>query len=114
VPFAETPEPPYYVVVITSQRTEGDDGYADMAERMFELASRQPGFLGMETVRDPSGEGITSSYGRDPDSIRRWKENVDHLVAQRLGRERWYEAYRVRVARVEREYDWARQPGLFR
>ena len=33
-PFAETPEPPYYVVTFSSARTEGDHGYGAMADRM--------------------------------------------------------------------------------
>jgi heme-degrading monooxygenase HmoA len=107
-PIAETPEPPYYVVVITTQRTPVDDGYGDMAARMFELASRQPGYLGMESVRAADGAGITSSYWADLDSIARWKAHVDHLVAQRTGQARWYESYQVRVGRIERDYRWSR------
>ena len=60
----------------------------------------------MESARD--GLGLTVSYWRDEDSIRAWKRQVDHIGAQRLGRERWYAAYRVRIARVEREYGFER------
>lgn len=105
-PIADTPQPPYYAVVFTSERTPLDGGYGDMAERMVELASQQPGFLGVESVRGADGAGITSSYWADLESIRRWKANVEHLVAQRRGREGWYARYRVRVARVERDYGW--------
>jgi heme-degrading monooxygenase HmoA len=73
-----------------------------MAERMLELARCQPGFLGVESARD--GLGITVSYWADLDSIRQWRAQVEHRQAQRLGRERWYSAFRVRIARVEREY----------
>jgi len=31
---------------------------------------------------------------------------ADHLAAQRLGRERWYRAFRLRIARVERAANW--------
>jgi heme-degrading monooxygenase HmoA len=100
--IAETPAPPYYAVVFTSVRTDVDEGYADMAAAMAELAARQPGYLGIESARE--GLGITVSYWRDLDAIAAWKRVVDHVAAQRLGRERWYASYRVRVARVEREY----------
>jgi heme-degrading monooxygenase HmoA len=93
-----------YAVIFTSVRTEGDQGYAQTAEEMVALASRQPGYLGVESARAPDGVGITVSYWRDLESIRRWKANADHLAAQRAGRERWYCAYRVRVCRVERDY----------
>lgn len=100
--IASTPAPPYYAVIFTSLRTDDGEGYAEMADRMVELAQLQEGFLGVESVRD--GLGITVSYWRSLDAIKRWKANVEHLAAQRLGRERWYEAFRVRVSRVEKEY----------
>lgn len=99
-----TPKPPYYAVVFSSRRTDTDaDGYAAMADRMMALAARQRGYLGVESVREGAA-GITVSYWRDLASIRQWKRQVEHREAQRLGRERWYERYRIRVCRVEREY----------
>lgn len=99
---AATPEPPYYAVIFTSLRTDADAGYDAMAQAMADSAARQNGYLGMESVRD--GLGITVSYWRDLNSIAAWKQALDHLAAQKLGRERWYRAYRVRIARVERTY----------
>jgi heme-degrading monooxygenase HmoA len=99
-----TPEPPYFAVIFSSQRTPGDQGYAAMADRMVELARVQPGFLGVETARDAEGFGLTVSYWRDEAAIAAWKAQAEHAVAQRLGREQWYTAFRVRVCRVEREY----------
>jgi heme-degrading monooxygenase HmoA len=46
-----TPQPPYYAVIFSSQRTSQDQGYADTAQRMVELAAKQPGFLGLESAR---------------------------------------------------------------
>ena len=106
--FAATPEPPYYAVIFTSQRTSGDAGYAAMAERMADLGSRYDGFLGIESVRGPDGVGITVSYWRDEAAILAWKRDTEHEKAQRGGRAAWYERYAVRVARVERAYDFAR------
>jgi heme-degrading monooxygenase HmoA len=102
--FAATPEPPYYAVIFTARRTVGDDGYAAMAQAMVDLALKQPGCLGAESVRDAEGLGITVSYFTDEEAIRAWKANAEHLVAQRLGKERWYSHYELRVARVERAY----------
>jgi len=100
--LAQTPRPPYYAVIFTSLRTAVDDGYAEMAERMAELAAQQPGYLGLESVRDDLG--ISVSYWADLESIRNWKANLEHREAQRLGRERWYASFRLRIARVERDY----------
>ncbi|MFG0832481.1 antibiotic biosynthesis monooxygenase family protein [Aeromonas bivalvium] len=94
--------PPYYAVIFTSLRREGDAGYGAMSEQMVALAREQPGFLGMESARD--GLGITVSYWQSLEAIRQWKGQVDHGVAQRRGRQDWYSAYRVRIALVEREY----------
>ena len=102
--IARTPEPPYYAVIFTSQRTEGDRGYGAMAERMVELGSRCDGFLGIENVRDASGLGITVSYWRDEAAILAWKRDAEHQQAQRAGQQTWYADYQMRVAKVERAY----------
>ena len=91
-------------MIFTSQRTAGDRGYGEMAARMVELGSRHDGFLGIESVRDPDGRGITVSYWRDEASLQAWKRDAEHLQAQRGGRETWYEHYEVRIAKVERAY----------
>lgn len=100
--IADTPKPPYYAVIFSSQRTEGDNGYGEMAERMLELAQQQDGFLGVESVRDVLG--VTVSYWRDLDSIKKWKEHADHKVAREKGRSEWYKSFKVRIAKVENDY----------
>ena len=99
--IANTPTPPYYAVIFTSHRTEGDNGYGEMAERMAELAAQQPGYLGMESAREDLG--ITVSYWESLEAIRNWKQNAEHQEAQRLGHRQWYSSFRVRIAKVERE-----------
>ena len=102
--FTRLPPPPYYVVAFSSQRTTGDNGYGAMAEAMLALALEQPGCLGAESARSPDGFGITNAYFIDEASIIAWKNHTRHLAAQKLGRERWYEHYELRIARVERAY----------
>ena len=99
-----TPEPPYYAVVATTVRTAGDQGYGDMAAAMLDLARQQPGFLGVESVRNADGQGITVSYWKDPDSIAAWRKHSEHREAQQRGRNEWYAGYSIRIARVERAY----------
>lgn len=103
--IADTPRPPYVAVIFTNVQTDDLDGYPEMADRMEALAREQPGYLGFESAR--SGLGIAVSYWATDADARAWKSVVDHVEAQRLGRERWYSAYRVRVATVEREYGTA-------
>jgi heme-degrading monooxygenase HmoA len=100
--FAKTPEPPYYAVIFSSMRR--DNGYTQMAERMVELASQQPGFLGIESVRGTDGFGITVSFWTSAEAIAAWKANVEHLAAQGTGKQKWYEHYELRVAKVKRAY----------
>lgn len=100
--IAQTPQPPYYAVIFTSERTVGDNGYAEMAEEMVKLASIQPGFLGVESVRE--GLGITVSYWDSLEAIQKWKQNERHLIAQRKGMSEWYLKYKTRVCKVERDY----------
>ena len=103
--FAKTPEPPYYAVIFTSRRSEGEHGYGQMAERMMQLAAQQPGFLGVETVRGADGFGITVSYWESEEAIARWKAHLEHKPAQEAGKRVWYANYRLRVARVDRAYE---------
>lgn len=102
--IARTPEPPYVAVIFSSQRSPGDEGYGAMSERMVELAAQQPGFLGVESARGGDGFGITVSYWKDEASARAWKQVGEHVGAQTLGKQRWYEDYAVRVAVVNRAY----------
>lgn len=107
----QTPAPPYYAVIFTSLRTPEDQGYGSMADRMVELASSQPGFLGVESTRGADGLGITVSYWKDEASIKAWKANAQHQVAQATGKKVWYSDYMLRVAKVERAYDKAGSKG---
>jgi len=94
----------HYAVIFTSQRTPGDNGYHDMAVQMEQLAARQPGFLGVDSVRDASGSGITISYWESLEAIQHWKHEESHLVAQQKGKQDWYEHYEVKICKVERAY----------
>mgnify|MGYP003402926674 FL=1 len=97
---------PYYAVIFTSKRTELDDNYAEIALKTEVLAKQQPGFLGVESARNEIG--ITVSYWESLEAIANWKQNLDHLDAQFLGRQKWYENYTVRSAKVEKEYGFER------
>ena len=100
--IAQTPQPPYYAVIFTSYRTDGDHGYGEMAARMVELAAQQPGFLGVESAREDVG--ITVSYWADLESIKNWKDNLEHQEAQKIGKDKWYASFKTRISKVERDY----------
>ena len=102
--IAQTPNPPYYAVIFTSVRTKIENGYMEMSLKMIELAKKQPGFLGIESSRE--NIGISVSYWKDLESIKKWKENIEHMKAQKLGKEKWYMSYKTRIAKVERDYEF--------
>jgi len=108
--FDQHPEGPYFAVIFTSKRTEIEDReYAEMADAMVELAAKQPGYLGIESVRGEDRVGITVSYWKDEASIRDWKAVTEHLIAQRSGRDKWYQWYNLRVVKVERGYSFTKE-----
>jgi heme-degrading monooxygenase HmoA len=98
----------YYAVIFTSLRTEGDQGYAEAAERMLALAREQPGFLGIESARGDDGLGITVSYWRDEAAILAWKQHPEHAAIRERGRSTWYAQCQTRVCKVERDYAFQR------
>jgi len=100
--IAKTPSPPYYAVIFTNIQSDDTDGYGKMAQRMEALAQKQPGYLGFESARD--GLGIAVSYWNDEASLLAWKNNVEHLAAQKMGKKKWYASYKTRIAKVERDY----------
>ncbi|MEN8822370.1 MAG: antibiotic biosynthesis monooxygenase [Abyssibacter sp.] len=108
--LAQTPPPPYYAVIFSSVRTDDDEpGYAAAAQRMMELAASQPGFLGVDSAR--AEMGVTVSYWTSLEAIKRWRNHAEHQQARQQGRAQWYAAFRVRIARVERDYGWPESPG---
>ncbi|MEE9494694.1 MAG: antibiotic biosynthesis monooxygenase [Gammaproteobacteria bacterium] len=94
-----------YAVIFSSSRTDTEnESYRETAERMLSLAAQQPGFLGVESVRETTGDGITVSYWSDLASIEAWKNNAEHRVARQHGREHWYQSFNVRICKIEKEY----------
>jgi len=101
-------EPPYYVAVFTSVRSEEDAGYGETADRMEDLVKQVPGYLGMDHARTPGGLAITVGYFRDEAAIKEWGAHAEHRTAQRRGRSDWYERYSLHIAKVERSQGFER------
>ena len=108
----KTPSAAHYAVIFTSRRASHDHDYNETARQMLELATKQPGFLGVESARNPDGFGITVSYWKDRAAIAAWKKNTEHRAAQLKGKEKWYECYHVRLCKVENEYGFPADHGI--
>ncbi len=102
--IAKTPNTPYYAVIFTSILSDNKKGYNEMSQKMIELAKHQDGFLGVESAREDVG--ITVSYWRDLASIKNWKMQTEHTEARNLGRSLWYKHFKVRICKVERDYEF--------
>jgi heme-degrading monooxygenase HmoA len=101
-------EPPYYVAVFTTVRTQEQSGYGETNARMEELVKDVPGYLGMDHAQTPGGLGITVGYFRDAEALTTWRTDAEHRAAQRRGRAEWYRSYTLHVAKVERSSGFTR------
>ena len=91
----------YFAAIFTTQRSQsGDDIYEIMTSRMVALAQQQQGFLGLESVRGDDGIGITVSYWTDHEAIQNWGRQAEHVSVQAMGRQEFYQWYRIRIAEV--------------
>lgn len=102
--FAPMPDPPYYAVIFSNQISDTPEVYAQMADTMAELAETIPGYIGRETARDADGFAVTVSYWETEAAIKQWREHAKLQLAQKLGKDRWYHHYSLRVAKIERQY----------
>ena len=93
-----------YAVIFKAKTNELDEAYFEMIERMRELAMNEYGCTEFTAVTEGSSE-IAISYWDSMEDIKNWKENSEHLVAQELGRSKWYKEYTVQIVEVLSEYE---------
>lgn len=104
----EAYDPPYYVAVFTTVRTQEQSGYGETSARLEDLVKDVPGFLGMDYAQTPGGLGITVGYFRDAGALTEWRSNSEHRAAQKRGQAEWYQSYTLHVAKVERSQGFRR------
>lgn len=100
--LVNTPNPPYYAVIFTSVRNSDRGEYDEVSKRMIELVQSQSGFLGFESAKEELG--ITVSYWESLEAVQNWANNPEHQVSQKLGKEKLYQSFKIRICKVEREY----------
>jgi len=96
------------VVLFRSKLVDAPDGYDAMAVEMEDLARTMPGFVDVKAFKAEDGERLTVVWWENEETLKGWRENVRHRVAQRLGRERWYEYYKIEVAEIVRQNSFDR------
>lgn len=96
------------VVLFRSKLVPQPEGYAEMAQEMLATATSMPGFVDVKAFKADDGERLTLVWWQDEETLRAWRTHARHLVAQKAGRERWYEYYKVDVAEIVRRKQFAR------
>jgi heme-degrading monooxygenase HmoA len=96
------------VILFRSKLVDAPDGYAEMAQEMLDLAKTMPGFVDVKAFKADDGERLTVVWWQDEETLRAWRTQTRHRVAQNAGRERWYEYYKIDVAEVQRSNQFTR------
>ena len=91
--------------------TASQTGYDEMAKEMDDLARTMPGFVDVKSFKAEDGERLTLVWWQDEETLRGWREQARHRIAQRTGREKWYEYYKMDVAEVIRTNNFDRPNG---
>jgi heme-degrading monooxygenase HmoA len=94
-----------FAVIFKAKTGQQDQQYFATVEKMRELAFSQYGCLEFIAVTEGEQE-IALSYWPDEESIRRWKNDPAHMIAQQQGRDKWYRGYDVQVVEVKRQYSF--------
>ena len=92
-----------YAVIFKAKITTFDASYTEIAKKMRELAMDKYGCSDFVSATE-DGYEIAISYWETQEQIIKWKQDAEHLVAQELGRSRWYQSYKVEVVKIIREY----------
>ncbi|MCP5005720.1 MAG: antibiotic biosynthesis monooxygenase [Planctomycetes bacterium] len=92
-----------YAVIFRAEINDLDKSYSEMAAKMRDLAINKYGCIEFTSATEGMQE-IAISYWLHLEQIKQWKQDAEHLVAQELGRLKWYKSYRVQVVEILREY----------
>jgi heme-degrading monooxygenase HmoA len=107
---SQYPQETYMIVVLfRSKLVDPPVGYDEMAAEMAALAPTMPGFVDVKSFKADDGERLTVVWWENEETLRGWREQAQHRVAQRMGRERWYEYYKLEVAEVIRTSQFERR-----
>jgi len=97
------------VVLFRSKLVPEPEGYAEMADEMEATARSMPGFIDVKAYKAEDGERLTVVWWEDEETLRAWRTHARHIVAQKAGRDRWYEYYDMDVAEIVRRKRFDRE-----
>lgn len=94
-----------FAVIFKAKVGKQDKDYLDMVAVMRELAFSKYGCLDFIAVSEGDQE-IAISYWESEQDIQRWHSDSQHAVAQKFGKEKWYQSYVVEVVEIQRRYSF--------
>lgn len=96
------------VIVFRSRLREGVDPspLEPVGIRMYELASKMPGFISYKDFGAADGESVSIVEFESLETLQAWRQHPEHLEAQRLGREHYFAEYRIEVCTPVRSYSF--------
>ena len=102
------------IVLFRSKLVANPEGYNAMSDEMDALAKTMPGFIDVKSYTANDGERLTIVWWEDAETLKQWREQGRHRVAQHHGRQQWYEYYKMEVAEVTRTSTFERCAGELR
>ena len=75
-----------------------------LGESMYEIATGMPGFISYKDFAAADSEYVSIVEFDNAENLAAWRRHPEHLVAQRQGKEKFFEWYQIQVCRVERQY----------
>ena len=97
---------PYYAVIFPSKKSDNLSGYEEINKVIYDEAEKIEGYLGFECGTLENGEGIHISYWKTMEAIHEWKNNKLHQFAKQQGMKKWYNAYNIKICKVEYENEF--------
>lgn len=87
-------------------KQEKKDDYLKMAAEMRAILDDLDGFISVErfeSLTEP-GKILSVSFFRDEETVERWRNTIEHRQAQAMGRNQFFDDYRIRVVETLRDY----------
>ena len=99
----------YLIIFEVYPHPSQKDRYFELAAQLREELVKQPGFVQVERFQSLVDEGkiLSLSSWESVEAIAGWRNHAEHMVVQEEGKARIFESYRLRVAKVVRDYGFS-------
>jgi len=104
----------YVVIFEVEPKQSGMDDYLDIASQLKQELEQVEGFISIERFKSLNNPDklLSLSTWESETAITVWRNQLSHKTAQKKGRMVLFKDYRIRVANVIRDYDFASSPWM--